>query len=90
MNNFDFFYVTAHSTHKRKLLAVGIPANKIQKHIEYSNRHRYPQVSYSATVSYFDVHNVGHQNARDNANGFVNDQPKLDGVNYYVGFHTAD
>jgi hypothetical protein len=90
MNNFDFFYVTAHSTSKRSLMGLGIPSEKIKKNVEWVKYSKYPKTSYEVTLSYFGVHDVGHQSARKMADEFVSNQQKSVGVNYYVGFHTSD
>lgn len=62
MNDFDFFYIEAHSDSIRQMKSAGIPRTKIDTHTQWGGR--FPTKSYTAFLKSFDVMGVGHQRAR--------------------------
>jgi beta-glucosidase/6-phospho-beta-glucosidase/beta-galactosidase len=88
INQFDFFYVQAHSHSIRALTKVGIPRTKIQTTIDWTRR--FPQKNHTASIHYVDVMNIGHDEARKLAQQHITTLPNVEGVKYYLRFHPVD
>lgn len=88
MNQFDFFYVQAYSQSIRQLTRIGIPRDKIQTETNWNTK--YPTKRHTATIHYVDVMNIGHDEARNRAIGYIKELPTVDGVQYTLRFQAVD
>lgn len=89
MNDFDFYSVEAHSNSKRELYKVGsFKKDSVKTHTDW--RGRFPKKSYSVTIGYVDVMNIGHMEARKRADEMVSMLPEVGGVKYHVRFFPRD
>jgi hypothetical protein len=89
MNDFDFYSVEAHSSSKRDLYQVGsFKKDSVKSSTDW--RGRFPVTSYSVTIGYVDVMNIGHVEASKRADELKRMLPEISGVKYYVRFFPRD